>query len=106
MNDNDLLPAFPAGTLSAAHCRHRDHPRVARLLVRQEGINAVSGTVASGSRLITAGHGQTAKDHEALTQFRVRLVGHMVQVRPDIGAFDAFLTAFPRVLDRRLPARH
>jgi hypothetical protein len=36
----------------------------------------------------------------------VRIVGHMVHVRPDITDFETFIATFPQLLDKRLPYRH
>jgi hypothetical protein len=36
----------------------------------------------------------------------VRIVGHAVDARPDIGAFDQFLESHPQLLDKELPYRH
>ena len=106
MNDKEFLHAFMAGSLPAGHFHHRDHLRLTWLLVGRQGAHAAGGTIASALRQLTTSHGQTAKYHETLTQFWVRLVGHMMRAQPDIPDFDAFIAAFPQLLDKELPYRH
>ena len=106
MNDDDFLRAFLGGALPPAQFHHRDHLRLAWLLVRQFGAGAAGPALADGIRRYAAAHGQAARYHETLTQFWARLVGHMVRARPDIADFATFLVAFPQLLDKGLPYRH
>ena len=106
MNDDDFLSAFAAGSLPPGQFHHRDHLRLAWLLIRRHGADVAGATIASGIRSFAARHGQSDKYHETMTQFWVRIVGHMVQARPDISDFDTFVATFPIVLDTRLPYRH
>jgi hypothetical protein len=106
MNDEEFLLAFTAGVLPPAHFHHRDHLRLAWLLNRRLGHEAAGIAVAAGIRRFAANHGHAAKYHETLSQFWVRLVGHMVRVQPAIADFDAFIAAFPILLDKGLPYRH
>ncbi len=41
-----------------------------------------------------------------MTLLWVRLVAHAVAKRPEIGDFNEFLTAYPLLLDTRVPFRH
>jgi hypothetical protein len=106
MNDDEFLQAFTAGVLPPAHFHHRDHLRLAWLLNRRLGADAAGMAVADGIRRFAANHGHAAKYHETLTQFWVRIVGHMATVQPAIADFDAFIAAFPILLDKSLPYRH
>lgn len=106
MSDDDFVQAFMDGALPPGHFHHRDHLRLAWLLVRQFGVEAAGPALAEGIRGFATGHGQGAKYHETLTQFWARIVGHMVRARPDIDDFAAFLAAFPQLLDKGLPYRH
>ena len=63
-------------------------------------------TIASGIQRFAAAHGHAEKYHQTLTQFWVRIVGHMMHVRPDIIDFETFIATFPQLLDKGLPYRH
>jgi hypothetical protein len=106
MNDVDFAHAFLNGTLPPEQFHHRDHLRLAWVLVRQLGVETAAPAIASGIRRFAAQHGQAGKYHETLTQFWVRIVGHMVEVRPDIAELETFLETFPMLLDKGLPYRH
>jgi hypothetical protein len=106
MSDDEFLHGFMDGSLLPGHFHHRDHLRLAWLLVRRLDVESAGAAVAAGIRRFAAGHGQAAKYHETLTQFWVRIVGHMLHERPDIADFDAFIAAFPQLLDKGLPQRH
>lgn len=106
MTDDDFLQAFVEGSLSLRHFHHCDHLRVAWLMVRRMDAASAVQTIAVGLRRLTAAHGHEMMYHDTLTQFWVRLVAHMAQVRADIVAFDVFLAAFPQALDTHLPSRH
>jgi hypothetical protein len=106
MNDEEFVRAFLDRSLSPTGFHHRDHVRLAWLLVRQRDVEWATGTLTQGIRRLAAAYGQADKYHETLTRFWVRLVGHLEQARPDIADFEAFVAAFPHVLDKELPYRH
>jgi hypothetical protein len=106
VNDEQFLHAFRQRTLPVAHFHHRDHLRLAWLLCRQIGGEAASAAIGDGIRGFAAAHGQAAKYHDSITRFWVRVVNHMARSRPEIEDFDAFLAAFPLLLDKDLPYRH
>jgi CDP-diacylglycerol--glycerol-3-phosphate 3-phosphatidyltransferase len=106
MSDNDFVQAFLSGSLPNERFHHRDHLRLAWLLVRRLGPAAGSDAVASGIQRFAAHHGHAAKYHETMTRFWARLVAHLAAARPDLTDFDAFLAAFPYLLDKSLPYRH
>ncbi|HZU75271.1 MAG TPA: hypothetical protein VFA70_00800 [Dehalococcoidia bacterium] len=100
------MAAFLSGTLSPAAFHHRDHLRLAWCLIRRSGVVAASITITHGIRRFATHHGQADKYHETLTLFWVRIVGHLIDARPDIAMFDDFLAAFPLLLDKDLPYHH
>ena len=106
MNDDEFAQAFLTGSLPPGQFHHRDHLRLAWVLIRRHGLTHASAMIGSGIRHYAAAHGHTGLYHETLTQFWIGLVGHLVQERPEITDFEAFLVAFPHVLDKGLPARH
>src|SRR5207248_7941666 len=107
MNDDDFVQAFMDGSLPPEQFHHRDHLRLAWLLIRRLDVELATITIASGIQRFAARHGHAEKYHETLTQFWVRIVGHhMVRVRPDITDFETFIATFPQLLDKGLPSRH
>lgn len=106
MNDNEFVQAFMSGTLPSGQFRHRDHLRLAWLLVPRLGAEPGGAAVADGIQRFAAAHGQAAKYHETMTQFWVRLIGHVARAHPELDHFEAFLAAFPHLLDTELPYRH
>jgi hypothetical protein len=106
LSDDDFAHAFMSGALPPAHFHHRDHLRLAWCLTRRHGADAATTLITAGIRDFATRHGQAAKYHETLSRFWVRLVDHQARTRPDLTTFDAFLAAFPHLLDKDLPYRH
>ena len=106
MSDDAFLQAFLDGSLPPGHFHHRDHLRLAWLLIRRFGMEPAGSIVSSGIREFAARHGQAKKYHETMTQFWVRIVGHAGHARPEIDDFDTFVETFPLLLDTGLPFRH
>lgn len=106
MSDDDFLRAFLDGSLPPQQFHHREHLRLTWCLVRRLDAAAATSAVATGIQRYATHHGQAAKYHETLTRFWVRIVAHQMATRPDITEFDAFVAAFPHLLDKQLPARH
>jgi hypothetical protein len=106
MTDDEFVTAFLSGSLPNSQFHHRDHLRLAWVLVRLTGEEQAMKRVTSGIRYFATQHGQAEKYHETMTRFWVLPVGHMVAERPDITTFDEFLVAFPMLLEKDLPYRH
>ena len=104
--DDAFVVAFLTGSLPPHQFHHRDHLRLAWVLVRLTGVDEATRRITSGIRYFATLHGQAGKYHETMTQFWVRIVAHAVAARPEITTFDAFLAAFPLLLEKDLPYRH
>ncbi|HEY7781408.1 MAG TPA: hypothetical protein VIC85_14465 [Ktedonobacterales bacterium] len=104
--DDDFAHAFLSGALPPARFHHRDHLRLAWCLTRRHGVDDATTIITAGIRDFATQHGQAAKYHETLTRFWVRIVNHLARTRPDLTTFDAYLAAFPQLLDEDLPYRH
>ena len=104
--DNAFIEAFLTGSLPPQQFHHRDHLRLAWALIRLTGEDEAARRITSGIRYFAAKHGHAGKYHETMTRFWVRIVAHAVSARPDITTFDAFLAAFPLLLEQDLPYRH
>jgi hypothetical protein len=101
--DDQLANEFFA-SLRGAPFGHREHLRLAWLAVRESAEPAA--LVRSAIQRYATAHGAAAKYHETVTLFWVRLVAHCIAVRRDLDDFDAFLAAFPLLLDKRVLTRH
>lgn len=106
MTDDEFVQAFLTGSLPPAQFRHRDHLRLTWALIRLTGEAAAMTRITGGIRHFANAHGQSAKYHETMTRFWVRIVGHMMAEHPQIASFDDFLATFPMLLDKDLPYRH
>ena len=104
--DDEFLHAFFAADLANSDFHHRDHLRLAWLLVRRDGLAEAEVRVTAGIQHFAAVHGHASRYHDTMTRFWVRLVAHAVADRREIVEFDAFLAAYPMLLDPGLPFRH
>src|SRR5438445_7536675 len=103
LTDEEFLHAFFSAELPNSDFHHRDHLRLTWLVVRGHGLAEAEARVAEGIQHFAAKNGHAALYHDTMTRFWVRLVAHAVASRPEIEDFDAFLAAYPMVLDPSLP---
>jgi hypothetical protein len=101
--DAEYLAAALAG---ASRMGHREHVRLAWLVIRNEGPDAGADRIARMLRHFAEAHGEGGRYHETLTRFWIRLVAHAIEVEPGIDDFDAFVERFPLLLDGASVGRH
>jgi len=106
MTDDDFLRSVLDASLPPVAFHHRDHLRFTWLVIRRHGADVAPAIVGHAINRFAETHGQAPLYHQTMTEFWVRAVGHHVHERPDLDDFDAFLEAFPVLLDRQLPLRH
>ena len=106
LSDDDFLRAFFSAELPSSSFHHRDHLRLAWLMVRRHGPAKAEAKVAEGIQHFAAVNGHAARYHDTMTRFWVRVVAHAVEQRPELEDFDAFLAAYPMLIDPSLPFRH
>jgi hypothetical protein len=106
LSDDDFLRAFFSAELPNSSFHHRDHLRLAWLMVRRHGRVEAEARVTEGIQHFAAANGHAVRYHDTMTRFWVRLVAHAVAHRPEVEDFDAFLAAYPMLLDASLPFRH
>jgi hypothetical protein len=104
MRAGDELAHDFFASLGGAPFGHRDHLQLAWLAVRESP--RPEELVRGAIQRYAAAHGAAAKYHETVTLFWVQLVRHCVAARRDIDDFEAFLAAFPLLLDKRMLTRH
>ena len=104
MADEEFVHAFFDSLPDGFH--HRDHLRLAWLtLERKRSTQAALPLVEHAIQGFARAHGAERKYHRTLTEFWVRLVEHARSTRPELD-FEAFLAAFPFLLDPGLAERH
>ena len=101
-----FLDAMHAAGVAPDRFGHRDHVRVTWLLLARHGCDAGSDAFVGGLRRFAAAHGVGERYHETLTRFWLRLIAHAMHERPELADPDAFVDAFPLLLDKSLPERH
>jgi hypothetical protein len=101
--DAEYLQAAHAG---APRLGHREHVRLAWLVIRDEGHEQGGDRVARILRHLAELHGEGDPYHETLTRFWIRLVAHAIEVEPEIDDFDAFVDRFPLLLDGAIVKKH
>lgn len=106
LSDDEFLHAFFSAELANSDFHHRDHLRLTWLVVRRYGPAEAETRVTEGIEHFAAMHGHAARYHDTMTRFWVRLVAHAVAKKPQIRDIEAFLEAYPMLLDPTLPFRH
>jgi hypothetical protein len=105
MSDEEFVHAFFA-SLPEHRFGHRQHLQLAWLTLGRCDLEPATELVGSTIRAFAEAHGADRKYHQTLTEFWVRLVDHCRRARPDLADFDAFLAAFPLLLEPGLAGRH
>ena len=100
-----LLEALERGAVSPAGFGHRQHLEVAWAALDEGPFGHASDRVAAGLRKLAAAAGRAGRYHETQTRAFLVLVEERRRDRPDLD-LDAFLAAFPELLDRDLLLRH
>jgi len=101
IGDGEFLAAFERGEQPGGAFRHRDHVRLAWILLRRDGAALGEERVAEGIRRFAAAQGAQSFYHETLTRAWVRLVAAALAATPDAGFAD-FLAAHPELADKSL----
>ena len=110
MHDADAL-SDAEFAVAAAHGRvhrfgHREHVRLAFVLVSQQGLDRGTQRVREILAGMAAAHGQPERFHVTLTMSWVRAVAHHMTLAPELIRFDDFIERFPRLLERDLMDAH
>ena len=102
MNDQEFLKGFHERTLSSENFRHRDHLRLAWLVLRRHSLEEALSILSNEIRLYATSKGATSTFNETLTRFWIRLVNHVIQTNPNLQEFERFLNAYPYLLEKQL----
>lgn len=105
MNDTEFLRAFLAGWPAGEHFGHRDHLRIAWLVIERHGPEVAAEVVGPKLKAMAVAGGVAPLYNETMTRFWIRLIAH---VREATGAttIDAAIEKVPMLLDKNLAQRH
>jgi hypothetical protein len=103
--DAAFLRAFDAGRLPQDGFGHREHLRLAWILVASLGLEAAAPEIERRLQNLAEAHGMPQRYNRTLTLFWVRLVAH-VAARVPAGSFAGFLAAEGWLMDPGLARRH
>src|SRR5438309_9410779 len=106
MTDDEFLRSVLDASLPSGAFHHRDHLRLAWLVVRRHGADVAPTIVGHAIRHFAETRGQAVLYHQTMTEFWVRAVARHVHERPALDEFDRFLEALPALLERHLPLLH
>jgi len=85
---------------------HRDHLRLAWIVMSRHGLAEGLNLMRQGIREFAEDQGSANRYHETLTMFWSRLVNHAIENSPSAQTFETFLSSFPFLMDKSLPSRH
>jgi hypothetical protein len=103
--DAAFVEAFDSGHPEGGVFGHREHLRLAWILIDRYGLDAAAPEIDRRLRHLAEAHGMPEKYNRTMTLFWVRLVGH-VAARTPAATSAEFLDAQPWLLDPGLARRH
>jgi hypothetical protein len=106
MTDAEFLRAFFKGWPSHEPFRHREHLRLAFLVIDRHGPELAAEIVGDGLKRMAAAQNQAVLYNETMTRFWVRLVAHVSEVKGPFESIDKAIEAVPLLLVKELPYRH
>lgn len=103
MDDRAFLAAFEGGTLSEENFHHRDHIRLAWLMLREAPLGEALARFTAGLRRFAARHGKAGLYHETITWAYVFLIHERMRRGGWEGkaTWEAFAAANPDLLTWR-----
>lgn len=104
MNEHPLLGQFESAQLHPF--THYEHIHVAWAYLRRDGWERGYANIQRGLKHFAAAHGQSTKYHETITRFWALVIQHAINTRPEIDDFEAFVEAFPLLLDKTILTKH
>jgi hypothetical protein len=105
-SDEDFLRAFLDLSVPADLFRHREHLRLAWLLLKSSDVPTAAERMCDGIRRFAHHHGATRKYHHTLTLAWMRLVASAVEEMPEGETFRQFMDAHPELCDKNLLSKY
>lgn len=106
MTDDEFLRAFLQGWPSGEKFGHREHLRMAWLVIDRHGPELAAEIACDGLRRMAATQGQSVLYNETMTRFWVRLVAHVRDAKGPLDGIDQAIEQMPLLMDKSLPFRH
>jgi hypothetical protein len=100
MDDREFLAAFEGGTLPEEAFHHRDHIRLAWLMLGEAPLGEALARFTAGLRRFAARHGKAGLYHETITWAYVFLI-HERMRRGEPATWEEFAVANPDLLTWR-----
>ena len=103
MDDREFLAAFEGGTLAEENFHHRDHIRLAWLMLREAPLGEALARFTAGLRRFAERHGKAGLYHETITWAYVFLIHERMRRGGGEGeaTWEAFAAANPDLLTWR-----
>jgi hypothetical protein len=105
MDDTEFLRAFLNGWPADERFGHRDHLRVAWLVIERHGPELAAEIVGARLKAMAVARGVAPLYNETMTRFWIRLLAH-VREATAATAIDEAIERVPMLLDRNLAQRH
>jgi hypothetical protein len=103
--DEELTDRWEASTLGGTGISHRDHLRIAWVLVHRHGAEEAEKRLVEGTRRSCSAYGVPERFDEALTRQWAFAVADALRRNPGEGGFEGFLAANPQLEEGDLLGR-
>lgn len=105
MTDDEFLKAFFDRTLPNEGFKHREHLRLAWLLIRRYGRDEAEAVARQKLYEHARAYGREHRYHDTITRFWIRFVAHAIE-ETSAGDLESLLRERPMLLDSSAPRRH
>jgi len=105
MDDTEFLRTFLAGWPAGERFGHREHLRIAWLVIDRHGAELAAEIVGQRLMGMAIAAGVAPLYNETMTRFWIRLLAH-VREATGVESIDEAIARVPMLLDRNLAQRH
>jgi len=105
MDDTEFLRTFIAGWPAGERFGHREHLRVAWLVIDRHGAELAAEIVGQRLKGMAIAAGVAPLYNETMTRFWIRLLAH-VREATGVESIDEAIARVPMLLDKNLAQRH
>jgi len=105
MDDTEFLHAFLDGWPAGERFGHREHLRIAWLVIDRHGAELAAEIVGERLKAMAVAAGVAPLYNETMTRFWVRLLAHVRQAT-GVESVDEAIATVPMLLDKSLAQRH
>ena len=105
MDDTEFLRTFIAGWPAGERFGHREHLRIAWLVIDRHGAEPAAEIVGQRLKGMAIAAGVAPLYNETMTRFWIRLLAH-VREATGVGSIDEAIARVPMLLDKNLAQRH